>query len=222
MALIGLFLTVLLTFFPPTTTENIPWRKPLIGSIFGSICTLGCLAVFSPTQCSKIFNKKKKIDTKLDQLLSHSKSSSMQGHHPNCGKFTAHTFQIKSKISCAACVGLLLGGLIALAGTFGYFFGNWHVTEHSSLLVLVGVLGVGFGLLQHKFRGLTRLSMNTFFVLGTFFILIGIDEMVHSLKVDLFVVSLIVFWLYTRISISQWDHETICSDCNVVDCEWMK
>ena len=222
MALIGLFLTVLLTFFPPTTTENIPWRKPLIGSIFGSICTLGCLAVFSPTQCSKIFNKKKKIDAKLDQLLSHCKSSSMQGHHPNCGKFTAHTFQIKSKISCAACVGLLLGGLIALAGTFGYFFGNWHVTEHSSLLVLVGVLGVGFGLLQHKFRGLTRLSMNTFFVLGTFFILIGIDEMVHSLKVDLFVVSLIVFWLYTRISISQWDHETICSDCNVVDCEWMK
>ena len=220
IALLGLFLVVMLTFFPPTITENIPWRKPLIGSIFSIICSLGCLAVFSPTQCTKIFKtKKKNSNSKPDQLFSHSNSSSMQGHHPRCGKFTAHTFQVKGRIFCAACVGLLLGGLLALAGSLLYFFVNLHVTEHSSLLVLVGVLGVCFGLLQHKFRSLTRLSLNTAFVLGTFLILIGIDETVHSLMIDLFVVSLILFWLFTRVSLSQWDHERICSDCRVTDCE---
>lgn len=222
IALLGLLLIVMLTFFPPTTTENIPWRKPLIGSIFSTICILGCLAVFSPTQCSKIFkNKKKNSDSKLDQLFSHSKSSSMQGHHPRCGSYTAHTFRVKGRIFCAACVGLLLGGLLALSGTLLYFFVNWHIAEHSSLLVSVGGIGVGSGLFQYKFRSLTRLSLNTAFVLGTFLILIGIDEMVHSLMIDLFVVSLILFWLYTRVSLSQWDHERICSDCRVVDCDWV-
>ena len=223
IALLGLFLIVMFTFFPPTTTENIPWRKTLIGSIFNTICILGSLAVFSPTQCTKILkSKNKNNNSKLDMLVFHSKSSSMQGHHPSCGNYTAHTFRVKGRTFCAACVGLLLGGLLALSGSLLYFFFNWHFTEYSSLVVLVGILGVCFGLLQHKFRSLTRLTLNTAFALGTFLILIGIDEMVHSLTVDLFVVCLILFWLFTRISLSQWDHENICSDCNVVDCEWVK
>ncbi len=145
----------------------------------------------------------------------------MQGHHPSCGKFAAHVFQIRSKTFCAACVGLLLGGLLALAGALLYFFGNWRVPEqNSSIMVLVGILGVGLGLFQFKFRNLVRLSLNTFFVLGTLFILIGVDEFVQSLMVDLFVVSVIFFWLFTRISLSQWDHKRICSDCKVVGCEF--
>jgi hypothetical protein len=143
----------------------------------------------------------------------------MKGHHLTCGNFTAHTFQIKSTIFCAACIGLLLGGLLTLTGTILYFFFNWNITEYGAHLVIVGVLGVGFGLFQHKFSGLIRLSINTAFVLGTFLILIAIDEIVHSLMVDLFVVSLILFWLFTRVSLSQWDHEKICSDCRVVNCE---
>lgn len=143
----------------------------------------------------------------------------MQGHHSSCGKFAAHTFQIKDRIFCAACVGLLIGGLLALVGSLLYFFVSWNFAENSFLLVLMGVSGVGFGFLQLKFRSLIRLSLNITFVLGTFFILIGIDQIIHSLLIDLFVVSLILFWLYTRISLSQWDHENICSNCNIVNCE---
>ncbi len=194
--MLGLFLTVMLAFFPPTTTENIPWRKTLIGAIFSTISFLGCLAVFSPNLCTKIFKPKKKIQgSNLNQFFSHNKSSSMQGHHSSCGKFTTHTFQIKGRIFCAACVGLLIGGLLTLAGSFLYFFFSWNLSENSFLLVFVGVLGVGFGFLQQKFRSLIRLSLNIVFVLGTFFILIGIDEITHSLLIDLFVVSLILFWL---------------------------
>jgi len=221
VSFLGLLLLVVLTFFPPTATGDVPWRKPVIGSIFISICVLGILAVFSPNKCLRIFNirkKKKTVGSDSAKFVSHGTSNALQGHHPTCGKFTAHIFRIKGKTFCAACVGLLLGGLLALAGAFIYFFGDWRAAEHSSLLVLLGIMGVSFGLLQFKFKNLIRLSVNTIFVLGTLLILIGIDELVHSLIFDLFVVSLIIFWLFTRISLSQWDHERICSDCEIESC----
>ncbi|UCC58125.1 MAG: hypothetical protein JSW14_07175 [Candidatus Bathyarchaeum sp.] len=224
VSFLGLLIIAILTVFPPVVTGNLPWRKPLIGAIFSSICIFGVLAVFSPIQCSKILKLRKKenhSNSSSGKSISHGSSSTLQGHHPSCGKFVAHVFQIRSKTFCAACVGLLLGGLLALAAALLYFFGKWYVVEQSSsLIVLVGILGVGLGLFQFKFRNLLRLSLNTFFVLGTLLILIGIDEFVQSLMVDLFVVCLILFWLFTRISLSQWDHKRICSDCNVAGCEF--
>ena len=223
ISFLGLLLIAVLTAFPPNVTGNIPWRKPLIGSIFSTICILGILAVFSPTRCLKILKLRRRETTSNSssgKYISHSSSPSMQGHHPSCGKFSAHIFRIRNKTFCAACVGLLLGGLLALTGALLYFFGNWCIAEqNSSIIILVGILGVGLGLFQFKFRSLLRLFLNIFFVLGTLLILIGIDDFVHSLMVDLFVVSLILFWLFTRISLSQWDHKRICSECNVADCE---
>ena len=221
VSFLGLFFLVALTAFPPVVTGDFSWRKIVIGSIFSAICVLGILAVFSPNQCLRIFNigkKNESVDPDLAKLASHGTSDNLQGHHPTCGKYDAHIFRIKGKTVCAACVGLLLGGLLALAGAAVYFFGDWRVAEHSSLMVLLGIVGVSFGLFQFKFRSLVRLSVNTIFVLGTLLILIGVDELVHSLVFDLFVVSLIVFWLFTRISLSQWDHERICSGCEVENC----
>jgi hypothetical protein len=221
VSFLGLFLLAALTLFPPTVTGDLSWRKTVIGSIFSSICILGILAVFSPNKCLRIFNIGKKNKTAVSdsaKLASHGTSNALQGHHPTCGNYDAHIFRIKGKIFCAACVGLLLGGLLALAGAAVYFFGDWRVAEHSSLMVLLGIVGVSFGLFQFKFKNFIRLSVNTIFVLGTLLILIGIDELVHSLIFDLFVVSLIIFWLFTRISLSQWDHERICSDCEIENC----
>ena len=221
VSFLGLFLLAVLTAFPPTTTGDVPWRKTVIGSIFSSICVMGIFAVFSPNKCLRIFNigkKKENVGTDSAKLASHGTSNALQGHHPTCGNYDAHIFRIKSKTVCAACVGLLLGGLLALAGASVYFFGDWSVADYSSLMVLLGIVGVSFGLFQFKFRSLVRLFVNTVFVLGTLLILIGIDELIHSLFFDLFVVSLIIFWLFTRISLSQWDHERICSGCEIENC----
>ncbi|MGD9130537.1 MAG: hypothetical protein PVH73_03060 [Candidatus Bathyarchaeota archaeon] len=220
VSFLGLLLVAALTAFPPLVAEDYSWRKPVIGSIFSSICVLGILAVFSP-KCLGILDigkKNRTVDSDSSQLASHGTSNALQGHHPTCGKYDAHIFRIKDKIFCAACVGLLLGGLLALAGASVYFFADWRIAEHSSLMVLLGIVGVGFGLFQFKFRSLVRLSVNTIFVLGTLLVLVGVDELVHSLFFDLFVVSLIVFWLFTRISLSQWDHERICSSCEIENC----
>ncbi len=219
VSLIGLLLLFMLTVFPPTITGDFPWRKTVIGSIFSIFCVLGILAVFSPNQCGKILNlKKKTVDSDSAKLVSHGASTVLQGHHHTCGMFAAHVFRIKDKIVCAACIGLLLGGFLALAGASVYFFGGWHVAEYSSLMILLGTVGVSFGLFQFKFKNLIRLFMNAIFVLGTLFILIGVDELIRSLVFDLFVVSLIVFWLFTRILLSQWDHEVICSGCETENC----
>ena len=219
---LGLFLAGMLTVYPPKMHENLLWRKPLIGSIFGLICVFGILAVFSPAQCSRIFDfgKEKPSRTYLGKLASHGTSSTLRGHHPDCGNFAAHVFRIGNRTFCAACTGLLLGGLSTLVGTLLYFFSNWRVELSSFLMVWMGVLGVGFGLFQLKFRSFVRLFLNVFFVLGTFFILVGVDKLVQSVRVDLFLVALILFWLFSRISLSQWDHERICYACKVATCEF--
>lgn len=223
ISLFGLFLAGILAFYPPVVEESFLWRKPIVGSIFGSICILGILATFFPKKCSGVFDfRKEKKGSRyyLNLFASHGTSSTLQGHHPNCENFAAHVFRIGDETFCAACTGLLLGGLLALAGTLLYFFSDWRVEQSSSLMVWVGVLGVGFGLLQFKFRSFFRLFLNIFFVLGTFFILIGIDKLVRSVAVDLFLIALTLFWLFTRISLSQWDHERVCYACEVATCEF--
>lgn len=213
----GLLLIVALTVFPPTVTGDSPWRKPVIGSIFSTFCVLGVLAVFSPNKCGTILDRKKE-SANSDSAVSHGTATVLRGHHPTCGKYSAHVFRIRNRTFCAACIGLLLGGLLALGGSVVYFFGGWQAAEYNILIVVLGVVGVSFGLFQFKFKSLIRLSANIIFVLGALLILIGVDASVHSLFFDLFVVCLTVFWLFTRISLSQWDHEIICSGCETENC----
>ncbi len=218
----GLLLTGMLTVYPPRLHEHLFWRKPLIGSIFGVVCFLGILAVFYSRWCSRIFQLEKERSNPfhLGKVASHRTSSTLQGHHPDCGHFSGHVFQIGDKKFCAACIGLFLGGLSAFAGSLLYFFANWSVEQNNSLVIWLGILGVGFGLFQFKFRSFIRLFFNISFVLGTLLILVGVDKLVQSVTVDLFLVALTLFWLYTRIVLSQWDHERICSACKIVNCKF--
>ena len=211
----------MLALFPPISAELSPWRKPLIGSIFISLCFFGSLAALLPIQCSRIFrNKKRNKNSKQDPFV-HSISKGMEGHHPSCGKFNLHIFNIKNRVLCAACAGLFIGGVTTIVGSFFYFLTSWIVLQNGILFVILGILGVSFGFFQQWFGSLIRLSLNFVFVLGSFFVLIGIDKIIQSLIIDLFVISLIFFWLFTRISLSHWDHETICSNCTVVNCEFI-
>jgi hypothetical protein len=220
ISILGLILVLMITFFPPTITTKFSWRKPLIGTIFSIFCFLGILATFSPNQCGKSITEKKETGgLKSDEAFSHQKRIFLRGHHPTCGNFEGHLFRIKSKEFCAACKGLLIGAFLALAVTIGYFFFGWKLIDANPSIVFLGMSGVTFGLLEFKFRSLVRLLSNTIFVLGALLILIGIDKLVQSLFFDLFIVSLIAFWLSTRISISKSNHETLCSICDIKNCE---
>jgi len=222
LSLFGLFLAGVISFYPPEVGKSSLWRKPIIGSIFGSICILGVLAALFPKKCSGFFDLRKGEKgghSYLNQFASHGTSSTARGHHPDCESFSTHVFRMGNRTFCTACTGLLLGGLSALAGTILYFFGNWRIEPSSLLLIWMGILGVGFGLFQFKFKGIVRLFLNVFFAFGVFLILIGFDELVHSVTVDLFLIALTLFWLFTRISLSQWDHRKICLACRFATCE---
>ena len=206
VSIFGLFTVLMIGINPPTIYESFSWRKPLIGSIFSLICILGIFAALFPTQCSQTFHFRKENMN----LTSHRIRAA--SHHPDCGKFSAHMIHVRNHALCAACTGLLLGAIIAIAGTAFYFFDGWNI-EVSFPAVLIGTVGIVLGFLQLKFRGFVRLILNMFFVLGAFLILIGIDELTKSLFVDFFQAAMIVFWILTRIQLSQWDHWRICSNC---------
>ena len=215
----GGLLSTLLAFSSSPLHEDFGWRKPVVGSVFGLICVLGVLAAFFPKQCTKVLNFGR--EGKGHAL--HGYFSKAGGHHPSCENFSPHVFQTDNRRFCVACAGLTVGGLLALIGTFLCFFADWRVEQNIVLVVLVGFLGVGLGLFQFRVkRRFVRFSLNVFFVLGAFLVLVGIDRLMQSVFADLFLVALIVFWLFTRISISEWDHERICYACSVAVCEFRK
>lgn len=216
ISIFGIVFVLLLAFNPPPIYGNLFWRKPLVGLIFSVTCIFGIFAALFPESCSQVFHFRR------EKMKFHSRQTNATAHHPDCKEFSAHVIHISGHTFCAACTGLLLGALIAIIGTVFYFFDGWQAEGFSLPLVVVGVIGVALGFIQLKFKGFFRLILNTLFVLGASLILVGIDELTKSLFVELLLAVFIVFWILTRIQISQWDHWRICSNCKF-PCEvWEK
>ena len=207
VSVFGLFIVLMLAFNPPISHESLFWQKPLVGFVFSLICILGIFAALFPKQCSQTFHFQRESTGLVSRRIN------VASHHPNCEEFSAHVIRISSHTLCAACTGLLLGAIMALVGTVLYFFSGWHIEETGFPIVLIGITATILGFLQLKLRGFARLTLNVFFVLGAFLILVGIDELTESLLIDIFLEAFIVFWILTRIQLSQWDHWRICSRC---------
>jgi hypothetical protein len=217
VSLFGLLTILVLVLRPPTVQESIFWRKPLVGSIFTVICFLGSVAIFFPEKCSEASHSLKKDKEVSSPRGSSSNNTAVKfrGHHPDCGRYRAHVIKRNGETACAACSGLLLGSVIAVIGTAIYFFVGWSLANAGLLLVLIGEVGILSGFIQFKFEGYSRLFLNTCFVLGAFLILVGIDAIAENLLIDLYVIIIVAFWIWTRILISQWDHMRICNSCSV-------
>jgi hypothetical protein len=207
VSIFGLFIVLFWAFNPPFVYEDFLWRKPLVGSVFSLICFLGILAALFPKQCSKSSHFQEDSETVDSGLINAS------SHHPDCQEFSAHVIRLGGRKSCAACVGLLVGAIIALIGTALYFFIGLRIENWELQAILIGTIATFLGFLQLRFRGFARSTLNTAFVVGAFLVLIGTDSMAENLFVDLFLMALIVFWILTRIQLSQWDHQRICRGC---------
>lgn len=222
ISFIGIALVLPLATYKPAVQWSFSWRKPLIGFLLALICFSGIFAVFFPEKCSKNVHMRRIGKTsayKVKDVSSHQLSINFKGHHPDCGNFGAHLIELNELILCAACTGLFIGALIVLAGTVLYFFVEWNFLGPFGLLtVLAGQVGVVLGFFQFKFRGFARSVLNAFFVVACFLMLAGVDGLAENLLLDLYLIGLILFWLFTRILISQWDHLRICRSCSV-SCE---
>jgi hypothetical protein len=211
-SLFGSLITLLMVAYPPATTQDYFWRKPVVGSTFLLICAWGSLTAVFPRKCSMAH------ETQMGRALMGTDVKtafpvSSEGHHPDCGGFSAHIIRFGGNRICAACAGLLIGGVIAMIVTSLYFFFGLDAGLISFSAVLIGQLGLVSGLIQFKLKSWARSAANVLFVLGSSLMLIGVDQLVGSAFLDTYVVGLVILWILTRVMISQWDHRRICLSC---------
>jgi hypothetical protein len=215
-SLFGLLTISMLALYPPTNPPVFSLRKPIVGLVFGIICVSGILAAVYPTKCLGAFEHQKisgpAMSTNSDR--SAQLGNAVKGHHFDCERYSAHTIKIKEQTLCAACTGLSLGAMLALVGGIPYFLVGWQI-QQSSLIVASGQLGVLLGFIQFKFAGLMRLALNAVFVLGAYFMLIGIDMLARNVFIDFYLILLIMLWIWTRILLSRWDHVNTCRTCKL-------
>jgi len=209
----GMLVIVVLAMNPPISDFNIAWRRPLVGSLFTALCMIGIIAAFLPQTCSAALDHHGPKNQTVDAQKRPDKKVTRRAHHPDCGRFASHTVRICNKTGCAACLGLAIGASIALAGTAMYFFFGVDLVQANLNVLFAGQIAVAFGLGQFKLRGFTRLVLNSIFVLGAFFTLVEIDTFTENVIADIYLLAIIVVWIFTRILLSQWDHDRICRAC---------
>ncbi|MFH1821696.1 MAG: hypothetical protein ABH852_04570 [Methanobacteriota archaeon] len=221
----GLAVVTVALFYPLQASESIPLRKSLVGILYSTICIAGMIAVVFPGQCSRAvsFGGEKNKSRGLASGGPTRKKLSFRGHHPDCGNFSTHVVRVGNRNICAGCTGLFIGGLAAFVGSLLYFFGGFNIEQAGFLLPWAGATGVAIGLLQSSLYSILRSSVrslvNAFFAFGAFLLLVGVDYIAQNIFVDIFLVVLVAFWILTKIALSRWNHDMVCRQCKVSDCE---
>ncbi len=227
ISFLGLCLLPIMTFnnIQTSTLIDPPLKGALVGLIFGGICILGIIAAIFPSRCTQMFHfgRSKKSSSYKSKRNIRKEKIRFKGHHPICDNFSGHIIRLGSRIYCAGCLGMIFGAVIALPGGLFYFTTGFYHNEAALIIFWLGFFGIASGLLHYtvfNLSGISRLFFNIIFVLGSFFLLIGIDMITNNLVLDLFVLALIIYWIIVRIIISQQRHQRICMLCNLKSCSY--
>jgi hypothetical protein len=210
LSLVGLAIVPLLVIQPNLNQIQFTGQRNLIGALFSAICVSGVVAVFYPRKCRGVFQHAPNPTAKAETFSNHLR---IEGHHPNCLTFSKNRIKIGGKNFCAACSGLLVGTIVALLGAIFYFFGSFNMVPGSIWLVVMGEIGLGLGLIQIKVAGSVKAFLNAVFVVGSFATLATVDEIGKSLFLDLYILGLILYLLWFRISLSEWNNTRTCRNC---------
>lgn len=206
----GLFFLMIMYLWAPQRNLYYPFQKTAILSIFIVICLLGVLAAIRPSTCKTVmqFQKDSEKTTRNNNIQ-------FEGHHPDCGKFSSHTLNINGKKYCPGCLGLSIGAFIAIIGTVIYYF-HGFTSSYEEIIFWIGLCMVFLALflivifnLEKKLKFL----LNMVLVVGSFLILVGVDSVKANLLIEVYFLILIMFWILTRMIVSETSHERICRDC---------
>jgi len=228
-SILSSFLIVVMIISQPISIESPTIRTSIVGVIFCFICNFGILAALFPKQCSSTFHGKKDTNVKQGPLTKSrknqfKKSSNIfnmkivHGHHITCEEFSHHELQILDKTFCIGCYGLLSGAILSLSGMILYLFRLWFINEYTfNFFVWFGLIGVNLGLIKPLLTKLKqrmiRYLLEVLFVFGVFALLVTIDLALKNLMVDLYLVLLSLYWLWTKIIVTRWDHGKTCRVC---------
>ncbi len=206
----GLAIVPLFLLQPRLYGDEFWGRRLIVGALYSGVCIGGIVAVFHPAKCRKMF---KNTENPLPAGKSSTSPMPFKGHHPDCQRFSGNRVKIGGAVVCSACSGLLVGGLVALAGTALYFFGGVSLFAESFWILGLGDVLMVIGLAQIRFGGYVKLVVNALFVGGSFLTLVAVEGLGQSLLVDFYVVGVITFLLWTRILLSEWNNKRICLAC---------
>jgi hypothetical protein len=215
LSFLGFILVFLLLIFP-VDSYSLFFRKQLIGFIFNSLCLLGAIAVFFPNTCSNLgtrtlFARNNTRNLSSDRYSKILGLKIIHGHHNKNSAFSRHEFQINNKTICAGCFGLFLGSLVSIGLiimysliyidlSFGYLLSTIGII-FSALALFVPIFINGYAIL--------RVILNSWFVIGMSFILIGVDSTSMNVINDLLVIGIFIIWMMNRILLSQFKHKKI-------------
>ena len=210
VSVFGLALVPLFLIQPNLQVDPSAFRRPIVGTVYTAVCIGGIVAVFYPGKCRMAFQKSN------ESKYTNNKSSSLmqiKGHHPNCEKFSANRIFIDGSAFCAACTGLLIGAVAAIIGIVLFSIGFFSLETGSLWVLAVGEVLMFLGLAQIKMNGYVKMAVNALFVVGSFISLVVADLVKQSFLVDGYVLGLIVFMLWFRILLSEWNNKRTCFVC---------
>ncbi len=210
VSVFGLALVPLLLLQSNLQGDQSLFRRPLVGSIYIVICIAGIVVVYCPGKCRMMFQKPNFSSNSSTPSAS---AVQMKGHHPDCEKFSGNRIIIRSSVFCAACSGLLIGAMVAMEGTVLFSLGFFDLGAGHLWVLAAGEVLMLVGLAQIKMRGYIKMSMNALFVVGSCISLVSADLAGQSLVVDAYVLGLIIFMLWFRILLSEWNNRRICMAC---------
>ncbi len=167
-------------------------------------------------------SKQKNSQTNLQSKQKTSNQDNIQfaGHHPDCSKFSSHILTINGKKYCPGCFGLSVGASIAIVGIVIYYFVGYpsmgyHLIYGESLFwigvctVFLALLLIVFFKVGKKLKFISNMGLVT----GSFLVLLGLDSVKGNFIMELYFLILVIFWILTRIAVSETSHELICQNC---------
>ena len=210
VAVFGLALILLLLVQPNLQVDPSPLRRPFIGALYTVFCILGIVAVFYPKKCRMMFQRPK---VSPNSGTPDPQGVQFKGHHPECEKFSGNRIAIGRSVFCSACSGLLVGAIISLGWIVLFSLGVLDFVTGNLWIFAVGVVFMLVGLAQIKMIGYVKMAVNALFVVGSCICLVIADLVGQNLMVDVYVLGLIVFMLWLRILLSEWNNKRICLEC---------
>jgi hypothetical protein len=186
--------------------------KIIVGIIYGFICLCGMFAAFFPGSCSGLVGLRRSGEQYLRDLDARATRLFgillLHGHHPlEDESSTTHELRFRGKSFCASCFGLLAGAIISLMAIAIFLVSDWSDGHLAHFVYFLGFGGVVLGFVP-AFLGVgarARFVLGMVFATGTCIMLIAMDVATANLMADLLVVLLILFWLFSRISLSHWN-----------------
>ena len=206
----GLVLVQLLLLQPDLQVYTSPLRRPLIGALYCVVCILGIIAVFYPGKCRMMFQRPK---VSPNSGSPEPRGVQFKGHHPECEKFSGNRIAIGSSVFCSACSGLLVGAIVSFVWIVLFSLGVIDFVTGNLWIFAVGVVFMLAGLAQIKMISYVKMAVNALFVVGSCICLVIADLVDQNLMVDVYVLGLIVFMLWVRILLSEWNNKRICLAC---------